>query len=57
MSTILSVEGGPRGERSHSREVGRVAIPAVTEGWIAATFHPENEARSEQTLADLAKSF
>ena len=69
MSTILSVQGSPRGERSHSRrlqesflkawqvreegrqvlrrEVGRVSIPAVTEGWIAAAFHPQPEARSD----------
>ncbi|MDH4557012.1 FMN-dependent NADH-azoreductase [Pseudomonas sp. BN417] len=78
MSTILSVQGSPRGERSHSRrlqesflkawqsrqadsqvlrrEVGRVAIPAVTEGWIAAAFHPEPEARTEVMKADLAVS-
>ncbi|MDH4609801.1 NAD(P)H-dependent oxidoreductase [Pseudomonas sp. BN102] len=78
MSTILSVQGSPRGERSHSRrlqesflkawqarqegrqvlrrEVGRVAIPLVTEGWIAASFHPESEARSEVMKADLAVS-
>lgn len=78
MSTILSVQGSPRGERSHSRrlqesflaawqareagrqvlrrEVGRVAIPAVNEGWIAAAFHPEPEARNEVMKADLAVS-
>ncbi|MFZ6045550.1 FMN-dependent NADH-azoreductase [Pseudomonas sp. CR3202] len=78
MSTILSIQGSPRGERSHSRrlqeaflrawqarqegrqvvrrEVGRVGIPAVTEGWIAAAFHPEPEARSEVMKADLALS-
>ncbi|MFC4864747.1 FMN-dependent NADH-azoreductase [Pseudomonas sp. MAHUQ-62] len=78
MSMILSVQGSPRGERSHSRrlqesflkawqarqgsgqvlrrEVGRVAIPAVTEGWIAAAFHPEPEARTEVMKADLAVS-
>lgn len=78
MSTILSVQGSPRGERSHSRrlqeaflkawqvrgegrqvlrrEVGRVAIAPVTEGWIAAAFHPESEERSEVMKADLALS-
>src|SRR5262245_29157092 len=78
MSTILSVQGSPRGERSHSRrlqesflkawqvldgnrevlrrEVGRVAIPAVSEGWIAAAFHPEPATRSEVMKADLAVS-
>ncbi|MFC5695339.1 FMN-dependent NADH-azoreductase [Pseudomonas sp. GCM10022186] len=78
MNTILSVQGSPRGERSHSRrlqesfldawraradgrqvlrrEVGRVAIPPVSEGWIAAAFHPEPEARSEVMKADLALS-
>ncbi|WP_044871602.1 NAD(P)H-dependent oxidoreductase [Pseudomonas sp. LFM046] len=78
MSSILSVQGSPRGERSHSRrlqeaflkawqgrdagrqvlrrEVGRVAVPAVSEGWIAAAFHPEPDARSEVMKADLALS-
>lgn len=78
MSRILSIQGSPRGERSHSRrlqeaflsvwqgrdadrqvvrrEVGRSPIPAVTEGWIAAAFHPEPEQRTEVMKADLALS-
>lgn len=78
MSRILSIQGSPRGERSHSRslqetflaawqaqrserqvvrrEVGRAPIAPLTEGWIAAAFHPEPESRSEVMKADLALS-
>lgn len=78
MNRILSIQGSPRGERSHSRrlqdaflaawqgqdtarqvvyrEVGRSPIAPVTEGWIAAAFHPEPEHRTEVMKADLALS-
>ncbi|MCU9950548.1 FMN-dependent NADH-azoreductase [Pseudomonas solani] len=78
MNRILSIQGSPRGERSHSRrlqdaflaawqgqdaarqvthrEVGRSPIAPVTEGWIAAAFHPEPENRTEVMKADLALS-
>lgn len=38
------------------REVGRVTLPPVTEGWIAAAFHPHPKERSEVMKADLALS-
>lgn len=38
------------------REVGRMAMPHVTESWIAAAFHPQHEERSELMKADLAFS-
>src|SRR5699024_865235 len=38
------------------REVGRMAMPHVTEGWIAAAFYPQPEERSELMKADLAFS-
>ncbi|MBM7060427.1 NAD(P)H-dependent oxidoreductase [Pseudomonas sp. UL073] len=77
MSQILSVQGSPRGERSHSRrlvdaflqdwarqasgrqivprEVGRAAIPPISEAWIAAAFQPA-EQRDAAMRADLAFS-
>jgi len=38
------------------REVGRVAVPPVSEGWIAAAFHPEPAERTAVMQADLALS-
>lgn len=37
------------------REVGRIVLPPVTEGWVAAAFHDPHE-RSEAMRADLALS-
>ncbi|MGV8488621.1 FMN-dependent NADH-azoreductase AzoR1, partial [Pseudomonas aeruginosa] len=36
------------------REVGRVPLPAVTEAFVAAAFHPQPEQRSLAMQADLA---
>ena len=38
------------------REVGRVPLPAVTEAFVAAAFHPQPEQRSLAMQADLALS-
>lgn len=38
------------------REVGRVPLPAVTEAFVAAAFHPQPERRSLAMQADLALS-
>lgn len=44
-----------RGAEITHREVGRIALPAVTEGWIAAAFH-DPHTRSATMQADLALS-